>query len=139
MSLEGLERGRIEATDGVVLVTSVGALSTAREAILLTARIERTLRRHGIRRVVFDNRKSPPAEDAARAQMWSWIASCPLVEETSFVMLSSVRQWRVELMGRKRGLRVRGFGSVDEAVRAVRTTGRSSLRRRVVVPRSDVG
>jgi len=131
MNADLAERARIEASDGVLLVTSRGVLTSTREAAILSQRIERALNRTGLRRVVFDNRESLPAVESAREHMWNWVEHCPLVDEVAFVMVSSVRQWRVELIARQRGLRVRGFSRLDDALRALRSSARSATRRRV--------
>ena len=139
MSADLAERARIEASDGVLLVTSHGVLTSSREAAILSQRIERALNRTGLRRIVFDNRQSLPAVEQARDYMWDWLEHCPFVDEAAFVMVSTVRQWRVELNARQRGLRVRGFSRLDDALRALRSSARSSIRRKVPAPKTSLG
>ena len=138
MNADLAERARIETSDGVLLVTSRGVLSSSREAAILSQRIERALDRTGLRRVVFDNRESLPSVESAHDYMWNWLQHCSLIDEAAFVMASTVRQWRVELNARQRGLRVRGFGRLDDALRALRSSARSSMRRRVRAPKADL-
>ena len=139
MSGDLAERARIESSAGVLLVTSRGVLSSSREAAILSQRIERALNRTGLRRVVFDNRDSLPSVESAHDYMWNWIEHCSLIDEAAFVMVSSVRQWRVELNARQRGLRVRGFSRLDDALRSLRSSARSAIRLRVHVPKADNG
>lgn len=129
--------GKLEfwESEGVLVVTQRGQLATPREADSLCRYLEREVRRTGIRRVVFDQREAVRSDDAVKGRVWAWLQRREFVDDCAVVVASTVRQWGVELTGRHHGLRVRAFGTVDEAVRALRS-GQSALRRRAAAEKA---
>jgi hypothetical protein len=112
----GQHHCEVEAREGYLFVRQSGVLDSVAEAQRVQQKVERALRQHDMRLVMFDNRRTGEPAAQARESMWDWCRECPFVERVALLLESDLTLVRANMTALGKRTQLRSFS--DEKLAA---------------------
>lgn len=106
---------RIELRPGYVFVWQRGGMDDLDEARVFQREVEAALRRHGVRKVLIDNRETDLPDEQMRAFMNAWSENREIFDAMAIVVQSTMVKVRSTMEAIAHGAMRRAFNSIEEA------------------------